>query len=151
MAHKSLALMVGASLLLGTVSVDAQDKRYPESAYRHNVLEQVKYSIGNIRMLVQGLEAGDGAMKMNARNLHTASLMMKGAFAKDTRGMEGKTDAKDEIWENWADFESRVDKFVGDTGALMGAVEGGDKAAIGGALRTVFSNCKGCHDKYKAD
>ncbi len=144
-----------AAILVGTGVVAAHDskkERNIESKYRHDVMEQVKYSASNIRLLARGYDGGQAdAMALNIENLFNAAKLSKGAFKKDTRGDKGHTEAKDAIWEDWADFASRTDKFVADIETLKAAQASGDQAAFGQSLRGVFGNCQSCHKKYKAD
>lgn len=125
------------------------EKRFPESQYRHDVMEFVKYSYSNIAQLMKGTAEHEGHLAKNARIMAMAASMSKAAFEKDTRGMEGATEARDEIWENWDDFANRMDKFEADAAALATAAEGGDMSEIGPAFKKTMSNCKSCHDDYR--
>ena len=145
-------LAVGVTLGIG-LSVSgmtlAQDKKAAEIQYRQNLFKMVYASAGNVRNHVSGAYAPGGAdgLVNNAKALAGAAANVKEAFRANTTSLEGKTAALPLIWDNYDDFSAKADKLAGDTAALLAAAEsGGD---VGGALRTVFSNCKGCHDKYK--
>lgn len=128
---------------------DGKKERFPESQYRHDVMEHSKYMAGNMVQLLKGQANHDGHMEQLADILATAASMTKAVFEKDTRGMEGHTEAKDAIWENWADFAARSDAFAADAAAFAEVAKTGDKGAIGKAFGKAMSNCKSCHDKYK--
>jgi cytochrome c556 len=61
---------------------------------------------------------------------------------------QGKTEALPAIWENKADFEARAKALSDDAAAAATAAATGEEAfkAAGGKA---FSNCKGCHEKYR--
>jgi cytochrome c556 len=63
---------------------------------------------------------------------------------------KGTTRAKPEIWQNKADFESKMGDLKTAVAALQAAVEGGDREAIGAGVGEVGKACKACHDEYKS-
>ncbi|WP_417456548.1 c-type cytochrome [Kordiimonas sp.] len=153
--NRARSLFIGAlacsAIAISSVSFahGDEEKRFPESQYRHDVMEFVKYAYGNIAQLMKGTAEHDGHLAKHAQIMATAASMAKTAFEKDTRGMEGATDARDEIWENWDDFATRMDKFEADAAALATAAEGGDMSEIGPAFKKTMGNCKSCHDEYR--
>lgn len=152
--RRSLAAAAAATVLVTSLAAhsDGGGKRYPESQYRHDVMELVKYSAVSILNGVKGnVPVPDAHYAHHADILVQAAKMSTAAFKTDTRGKDGKTDAKPVIWEEWADFESKMNTFIADTEALAAATKGGDRAAVGKAVGKVFSGCKDCHDKYRAD
>jgi len=140
-----------AGLITGAAASHGADKRFDESQYRHDVMEHAKYSMGNIMQLVKGQAKHEGHLAKLAEILAISASMTKESFAKDTRGMEGHTEAKDAIWENWDDFASRSDTYAADTAAFAAAAKTGDQGATMAAFKKAASNCKSCHDKYKDD
>ncbi len=137
---------------VSSASISDDEKRYPESQYRHHMMEQVKYSALPLLEIVKGTlkEPGGGAIH-NATVLESAVRASIAAFKKDTRGMEGHSDSKDKVWANWEDFSTRMGKLHADTIALKAAVAGGDAGMIKGATFKVFKNCKSCHDEYRKE
>ncbi len=63
----------------------------------------------------------------------------------------GKTEAKPEIWTNWADFQLKMKAFETESAALATLSKGGDFEKIKVQFGKVGGTCKSCHDKYKAD
>ncbi len=157
MKKSIVSVAVATSLISGLTAAswadgDEGEERYAESAYRHNIMEQVKYSALSILSIVKGeMKAPNGALAHNADVLMKAAASAKDAFEKDTRGIKGFTEAKDNIWEDWEDFSERMDKFAADTQAFADAAKSGDNAKIGAGIGAVFKNCKSCHDKYKSE
>lgn len=126
-----------------------EEKRFAESQYRHDVMELAKYSLSNIVQHLQGKADQEGDVEKLAEVMALSAEMSKAAFAKDTRGMEGHTEAKDDIWANWEDFADRMDKYAADTRALAAAAKTDDMSQIGPAFKKATSNCKSCHDEYR--
>ncbi|WP_262693251.1 c-type cytochrome [Kordiimonas aquimaris] len=145
-----IALMVGASFASTTVSAQSgKQKRFAESQYRHDNMEHVKYALANIVQILKGEASHEGHLPKLAAIMASSASMAKATFEKDTRGMSGHTEAKDAIWENWADFSSKMDTFEADTAALAKVAETGDMGQFGAAFQKATGNCKSCHDKYK--
>ncbi len=151
---KLIGSAVAAVIFAGAVSPiaahsDGKKERFAESQYRHDVMEHAKYMAGNMVQLLKGQANHDGHIEKLAEILALSASMTKDAFVKDTRGMDGHTEAKDAIWENWEAFAKASDQFSADAAAFAEVAKTGDKGAIGKAFGKAMSNCKSCHDKYK--
>lgn len=152
---KLLAASVCTALVVPFSSSLARDgdegERFAESQYRHDVMEHFSYGIKKIQQNMQGnVQHPDHYAPIAAIMAQTAT-MTKAAFVKDTRGMSGRTEAKDEIWENWGDFAERMDAMETDMAAFAEAAGSGDASQIQPAFRKAVSHCKSCHDEYKTD
>jgi cytochrome c556 len=62
----------------------------------------------------------------------------------------GHTMAKPEIWQNQADFATKVKAFQDEAAMFNTAVAGGDMAAIKAEFDKVGEACGGCHKVYRA-
>ena len=62
-----------------------------------------------------------------------------------------ETDALPAIWENKADFDSKVDDFQAAAATLASTAAAGDIAAITSAFQATGATCKACHQTYRAD
>ena len=71
----------------------------------------------------------------------------KGYFGE---GTDKDTRAKPEIWTHRADFDSKMDKMVGEAGKVPAAVKSGDMAAFTKQIHDLGQACKACHDDYRA-
>jgi len=60
----------------------------------------------------------------------------------------GKTAALPSIWQNKADFNARFVKFGKDVAAAQAAIV--DEASFKKVAPSLFQNCGGCHELYKA-
>lgn len=150
----ALAAVIGiVAPVFSSVAVGQEEKeRFFESQYRHDVMEHFNYSMKKlVPILLKG--QGDRAhLPAIASIMASTASISKSAFEKDTRGMEGHTDTKDDVWENWNDFSKRMDALEKDTAAFAEVTaRTTDADEILAAFKNVGRNCKGCHDEYKAD
>jgi cytochrome c556 len=70
------------------------------------------------------------------------------ALFPDNSQTGGGTAALPAIWQNKADFDARFVKFAKDVAAAQAGVV--DEATFKKFAPTVFENCGGCHELYKA-
>lgn len=128
------------------------DERFFESQYRHDVMEHFNYSMKKLVPILFKNTGPREHIPAIANIMASTATMSKAAFEKDTRDLEGHTEAKDDVWENWSDFASRMDALERDTAAFAEvANRTDDPDEVMAAFRNVGRNCKGCHDVYKND
>lgn len=105
-------------------------------------------SAGNIGAILQGKVAHEDQLEHLADMLALAAdpALTTSAFKQNTddKGFE-RTSALGKIWENWDDFESRLQK-LGET--TKAAAEAGPDVSMD-EMKAVFEVCKGCHDTYR--
>jgi cytochrome c556 len=111
-------------------------------------------------------------MKKNGDAAKLASAMLKGekpydaAAAAEAMSVIGKdmeefvtlfpegsakgSDAKEDIWQNKADFEAYAQETKKAAAAAANAAADG-KESFQVAFLTVGQNCKGCHEKYRVE
>jgi cytochrome c556 len=70
-------------------------------------------------------------------------------FFGDGTDKVGETRAKPEIWTNRADFNSKMDKMIAETGKLPQVARTGDLAALKKQMGDTGAACKACHDEYR--
>jgi len=144
-----IGMTAGALAPLAAHGESEKKERFFESQYRHDVMEHFNYSMKKLVPILFKGAGHEDHLPAIAKIMSNAAIMSKTAFEKDTRGMEGHTESKDKIWDNWDDFAKRLDKLEADTAAFVVATETADNALIIPAFKQVGSNCKSCHDEYK--
>ena len=128
----------------------AAPKRFALSSYRHHMMETIGHTAAALEAATKGIvPAEEGHVLGNAIILANAAKLSKATFVEDTRGVEGKSDSKDAIWENWDDFSTQIDKFEADTSALVAALSAGDEGAAAAAMKAVNDSCGKCHETYR--
>ena len=115
--------------------------------YRQKVMGAIGQSMGAIGDIMKNKLPFTGNIDDHARVININAKLIAGAFKQEAA--EGKTDAKAEIWKNWAKFEEGVKKLDAASAKLAEVAATGDMAAIGDAIKGVGGSCKGCHDDFK--
>ena len=146
---RRMVITLGATLtLLGAYGVgrahdDTHDLPAGPIRQRHELMEGIGKSA---KVIGEALKSGNlmpvagAASDIQARAEKILPLFPLGSLHEKSR-------AKAEIWSNWAEFESSTKKLGVDAGALAATAKGnGD---VGAAAKTMFSNCKSCHDKFR--
>ncbi len=119
-----------------------------------NRSEYMKGLGGSMKAFSNFLKRGDGEpleLSGMAAEIAATASEIPGLFPQDT-GMEQneESEAKADIWQNWADFVAAADALVEPAQALEAAFDSGDKGAIGAAVKALGGQgCKGCHDKFR--
>jgi len=89
------------------------------------------------------LAAAQAALQTMANAAQKTPLL----FPDDSK-TGGGTAALPSIWENKADFDARFAKFSKDVATAIAQTK--DEASFKAIAPTVFQNCGGCHELYKA-
>lgn len=145
MNKKFILTGVATALISMSALTQAAGKVDPSIKYRHHAMEMVKDTASSISNIFKGKEDPKN-FSVHANALAASIRASIVAFEKKVPG--GDTHA--DTWKNWTDFATRMDKFATDADALA-AASGADMKTKGAALKQVFSNCKACHDKYRAE
>ncbi len=117
--------------------------------YRSAYMTILKWNAGPMGQMLKGEMAfDDAAFLEHARNLATAAeLELLSAFPEGS--VSEDSDAREEIWFDWADFEQKFADFQAAGKNLGVAAEGGDVEATKAAFGKLGKTCKGCHKPYK--
>ena len=126
------------------------DKAIPQS-YRQSFFALLAANFGPLAAMVKGeIPWNQAAFQHYANDLATvASLDLARGFPEGSH--TGQTRAKPEIWENKADFESKIADLKEASMALKIASASGDKGKIIESFKATGGACKACHDDYKAE
>lgn len=118
--------------------------------YRKSVMKAVGGHMKAISLIVKG-QAGD--MKDVAAHASAMAGLAQAtstAFPEGSSMMDGKTEAKMDVWEKPEEFKKVTMAFIEHANNLAEAAKSGDKGAIGGALGGLGKNaCKACHDGFR--
>jgi cytochrome c556 len=125
------------------------DKAVPQS-YRQSFFAMVATNFGPMVAMVKGEMPWDqDQMQGYANDLATlTTLDILRGFPEGSD--KGQTRAKPEIWQNKADFESKMNDLASAAAALQKAAAGGDKKQIAQQVGATGKACKACHDEYKS-
>jgi cytochrome c556 len=144
-----------AALALPLAAIAAEEGGGPKPEdfvhYRQGVMTAIGWNFGPMAAMVKKEMPYDAAefARRAERVAFLATLPMEG-FVPQTKGIESH--AKDAVWDNLDDFESRMKDLETNTAALASAAKGAsDLGAVVPAFAKVGETCKGCHDEYEQD
>ena len=148
-----IALVLTVSVLSGalTPALAHFDDKQMHQSYRQSWFALVAMNFGPmVSTIKQEIPWDDQRMKGWSTDLATlTSLNIMRGFADGSD--KGTTRAKPGIWENKADFESKMDDMAKAAMALKQAVDSGDRKKVAQAVQDTGGTCKACHDDYKSD
>lgn len=118
--------------------------------YRQSAFGLIAYQFGDMSAMLKGKkEFNADVFAKRAENVAALSKLPAEGFIAGSD--KGNTEALGKIWENQADFDSRMSEFQENAAKLAVAAKGTDKDAIKAAFMNTGKSCKGCHDNYKKD
>jgi len=146
----TLAGAVVIGLAVTPLAVSHFDDKEMQQSYRQSWFAMVAMNFGPMASSVKGEIPWNQEMMQGWANdlatLTTLNIMRGFGDGSD----KGTTRAKPEIWENKADFESKMNDLKTAVAALQKTTAGGDREAIAADVGAVGKACKACHDEYKS-
>jgi cytochrome c556 len=148
----SLRCLLAAILIVGVghatmALADGADSDAPEVKYRQTVMSNVGSNMAGIGDILKNGLMLPGQVAVHARLLAESAQLIAPAFKKNVA--TEMTDAKPEIWQDWAKFEEAITTFEKAAGDMAAAADGGDGAAIGAAVKALGKSCGGCHKAFR--
>lgn len=150
MRHLAAALL----LPLAAIALPAQAQVKPDDAirYRTSAYQVLVWNWIPMGAMVRGRIPFDAkAFSQRADRVQVISTMLLEGFPAGTATGSLKTEAKPEIWSNFADFEKKMKSFETAAAELARVAKAGDEAATKAQFAKASETCKACHDLYKAD
>ena len=146
----SAIALFSATAVMQAAPVEAQGSAASAVTERQKIFKGLKDNMAPLAAIARGkADADKAAMVKSAKNIAALSRKIDPAFNVNTAGSSYKTEARDSIWSNRADFASKASALTSASDKLVAAANTGDKAKMVGALRGVGAACKDCHDKYR--
>lgn len=147
---RRIALLT-AGLVLSTAAVSQESPAKDAIEKRHAIFELIKFNVMPLGAMARDKAPFDAELfKKNALNIAFIARMLDDAFPKGS-DQGGVTDALPAIWENEADFKSKLKAFQDQAAVVYTTSKGGDLNAIKPEFGKLMESCKNCHDKYRAD
>lgn len=112
---------------------------------RQEVMKGNGNAMKAIKAAVEGGKATDAVAPAQA----VAASMKKVPALFPQGSGEGETDAKPEIWVEWAKFEKAAADTAAAAEQLAMVAKGGDAAATGEAMKALGGTCGGCHKPFR--
>ena len=151
-----LAAIIMAGMTSGAAVAQeaAMSEKHAQAAtnFRQAVYKLVYSNMGPLGGMAKGkIPFDQEVIATNAMRLEQLADMMSDYVKVDTRKFDVDTEAKDEIWENWSDFEGKIEALKTAAANLQAVAATGDESKYAKAIGQVGASCKSCHDDYKAD
>ncbi len=142
-----LAAALPPMMTAGLASADSHEKDAAYIAYRQSVMSIVGTHMGAIGDIMKnGLEV-PGAIAGHAEQMADAAALVAPAFKKELT--LGATDAKPEIWSDWAKFEQAIADYEEAARGLAAAASAEDPSGVGPAMKALGKSCGGCHKPFR--
>ncbi len=144
------ATVAGGIILSPPLALSHFNDKEMNQSYRQSWFALVAMNFGPLGSMAKGeMPWNDEMLRAFASDLKmvTSTNLMRG-FAPGSE--QGTTRAKPEIWENKADFESKLEDMRKAVAELNTVASGSDKKAVAGQIGAVGKTCKSCHDEYKS-
>lgn len=144
----SVRALVCASLIIVATGVTAHQGAAGVVKMRMDqmiALKDAMKSVGqllksNDALIPETITAAAQAVQDNAGH-HLTSLFPDGSLKKPS-------EARPEIWQNWAEFQMLADELKA-AGKGLGKAASGDRKDVAAAFKTLAGNCKACHEKFR--
>ena len=140
---------LGLSLILGLLFNPATfADGEAEYDYRHGVMEAIG---GHMTAMVTILRKGvhQDELALHARGIAALAEIAPDIFPAGS-DVE-KSESLPAVWENRAEFDAAMIKFVEAAKVMEQAAETGEMAQIGPAIEGLGGACKGCHDDFREE
>ena len=142
-APSILALTIAASGFASSSIAVAADLPAGPIHDRHELMERIG---DNAKKIGDALKKNDlEPVPAAANEIKNDAGKALALFPKGSTHAESR--AKDEIWTNWAKFESLMKDMEAKAGELAVAAAG--KGDVGASSKAMFGNCKSCHDEFR--
>lgn len=147
-----LAVLTAAILsLVAASAAGAQAKPEDVIKYRKAQYTVLLWNWMPLNAMVRGRIPFDAAeFARRAERVAAVAPQLLEGFPEGS-GTGAPTEAKPEIWADFADFSAKMKDLERESAALAAVSKGGDEAAIKAQFALTGGACKACHDKYKAD
>jgi cytochrome c556 len=146
LAGLAVTIIAGAAWALD----DKQAIRATET--RQAVLKVIGWNIGPMSGMVREQIPYDAAVfQRNADRIAYMGTMLVDAFRPDTTEFPVETEALDNIWSEFGEFERLANAMNEKAVALNETAKGGDFDAVKAAFVELGQSCKDCHDKFRED
>lgn len=135
---------------LGGVALAVPVKPGTAVAYRQGLYHAILWNFVPMARMVQGREPwNQAAFAGNASSIAFYSTQLLQGFTPGS--ITPHSEAKPEIWKNWADFSAKMKNFEDASAKLAAVARAGNEGASKEAFRQTVATCKSCHDKYRRE
>lgn len=142
-------LMIMAACVVAFASSAGADEHAEDVIkYREALMKSLGGHIVAISQIVSGRVNPEGHLRVHAVAIAGLTGDLTEFFPEGSYDEE--SEAKPEIWEDWAGFEAAADKNRKATRAFLKSVESGAEGAdLAASFKQLGGSCKGCHEDFR--
>jgi cytochrome c556 len=133
--------------LTGVTVAQAQDKDAANIGYRQKLMQSQGFHLGSTAAIVKGEWPHKEDGPAHAKALAADAMLVINAFKAQTADV--KTDAKPEIWKEWAKFEEKAKALEEAVGKLAAMASSSDMSGVPAQVKAVSEACGGCHKEFR--
>lgn len=115
--------------------------------YRQKVMASNGDNMGAIGTILKAKLPYTDHIAAHAQSIQAASKLIEDAFKKEI--IEGKTDAKPDVWQDWDKFVDAAKKLEEESGKLAEVAKSGDMAVIAAQVKATGNACGDCHKPFR--
>jgi cytochrome c556 len=145
---KKIALAVLCAAAVAAPVLAQQMKLEDQIKLRRAAYDMMNLGFGDLGAMAQDKKPFNKEEAEHDADLLVAASTVPRRFFPE--GSDKDTKAKPEIWQNRADFDSKMDHMIAEAGKLPAVVRSGDMVAFKKQVGETGQACKACHDKYRA-
>lgn len=116
--------------------------------YRQSVMKANGGHMAAAGAIVQGKVAHKDRLVDHARALESLNKNIATLFPK---GSDKESDAREEVWTKWAEFEKRAKDAQDKSAAFAKAVAANDMQGAAARYKELGGTCKACHQDFRSD
>ena len=139
-------LFICCGLASGVQAADDENDA-PMVGYRQMLMSVVGGNMGAMADIMKYRLDLPGHVAVHAGQMAEMAQLIAPAFKENVE--TDATDAKPEIWQDWAKFESKIADFEKAARNLETAAKGGDPASVGPAMKALGKSCGDCHKLFR--
>lgn len=133
--------------LASGLHAESHENDLPRVEYRQTVMSILGKNMGAMSDIMKNHLVLPGHVAVHAGQMAETAQLIAPAFKKNVS--VDATDAKPEIWQDWAKFEAAIADFEEAARNLEAAARGGDPATVGPAMKALGKSCGGCHKPFR--
>lgn len=146
----SAAMAQGAPAGGGAPAPTPEQKAQATVLTRQGLFKVQSFAFGPVGGMLRGAPFDAAAATKAAQRVQVTAAMIPEVFKDDTHTFSTiKTRAREGIWTNKSDFDSKANDLVKAAADLEAAAKSGDKDKTLAAARAVGKGCSGCHDQFR--
>ncbi|MEX1035440.1 MAG: cytochrome c [Sneathiella sp.] len=145
----AVAMLAGGAMFIGIASAHSESTGNKEADFRIAEMKKLGGNMGAIAKVVKGEANYTEALNDNAKEIAEIAANMANLFPEGS-GVEASR-AKPEIWDDKYkdEFRKDIEDLQAASSQLVVAVQSGDVAMIGAALKETGGTCGACHKQFR--